>query len=79
MASIKVGDQTSSSSSSQQPPIMELDLPGFRFHPTEEELLDFYLKRMIHGNSKLPFEIIATINLYRYNPWELPGVIWFQF
>ncbi|THU58469.1 hypothetical protein C4D60_Mb03t14600 [Musa balbisiana] len=28
---------------------MELDLPAFRFHPTEEELLDFYLKRMIQG------------------------------
>ncbi|WOL18908.1 NAC domain-containing protein [Canna indica] len=52
---------------------MELDLPGFRFHPTEEELLDFYLKRMACGK-KLPFELISTINLYRYDPWELPGL-----
>uniref|UniRef100_A0A1D1Y9N0 Putative NAC domain-containing protein 94 n=1 Tax=Anthurium amnicola TaxID=1678845 RepID=A0A1D1Y9N0_9ARAE len=51
----------------------ELGLPGFRFHPTEEELLDFYLKGAVHGK-KLEFEIIPTINLYRYNPWELPGL-----
>lgn len=50
----------------------ELDLPGFRFHPTEEELLDFYLRRVVFGK-KLNFDIIGTINLYRYDPWELPG------
>ncbi|KAG2323229.1 hypothetical protein Bca52824_016442 [Brassica carinata] len=27
----------------------EIQLPGFRFHPTEEELLDFYLKNMVYG------------------------------
>lgn len=51
---------------------MELDLPGFRFHPTEEELLDFYLKGVVQGK-KLQLEIITTIHLYRYDPWELPG------
>jgi len=50
----------------------ELDLPGFRFHPTEEELLDFYLRRMVLGK-KLNFDIIGTINLYRHDPWELPS------
>ncbi|XP_074573607.1 NAC domain-containing protein 22-like [Curcuma longa] len=52
---------------------MELDLPGFRFHPTEEELLDFYLKGVVQGK-KLQLEIITTIHLYRYDPWELPGL-----
>ncbi|CAL9110468.1 unnamed protein product [Musa textilis] len=52
---------------------LEMDLPGFRFHPTEEELLDFYLRRMVQGK-KLQLEIIATINLYHYDPWELPGM-----
>ncbi|CAL9124941.1 unnamed protein product [Musa acuminata var. zebrina] len=50
-----------------------LDLPGFRFHPTEEELLDFYLKRMVLGK-KLQFDVITSINLYRHEPWELPGL-----
>ncbi|WOK94647.1 hypothetical protein Cni_G03352 [Canna indica] len=51
----------------------QLELPGFRFHPTEEELLDFYLKRMVQGK-KLHLEIITTVHLYRHDPWELPGL-----
>lgn len=49
-----------------------MDLPGFRFHPTEEELLDFYLKGAVHGK-KLQNQIIQTLNIYRHDPWELPG------
>ncbi|OAY65042.1 putative NAC domain-containing protein 94 [Ananas comosus] len=52
---------------------VQLDLPGFRFHPTEEELIDFYLRRVVHGK-KLNFDIIGTLNLYRYDPCELPGM-----
>ncbi|MQM15596.1 hypothetical protein Taro_048542 [Colocasia esculenta] len=52
---------------------LEMDLPGFRFHPTEEELLEFYLKGAVHGK-KLQPEIIRTLNLYRHDPWELPGM-----
>jgi hypothetical protein len=52
---------------------VEQDLPGFRFHPTEEELLDFYLDRMVHGK-KLHFDIIGTLNIYRHDPWDLPGM-----
>ncbi|CAL5050251.1 unnamed protein product [Urochloa decumbens] len=51
----------------------ELELPGFRFHPTEEELLEFYLKQVAHGK-KLKFDIIPTVQLYRHDPWELPGM-----
>ncbi|KAF8377731.1 hypothetical protein HHK36_031115 [Tetracentron sinense] len=51
----------------------ELDLPGFRFHPTEEELLDFYLKN-IHFGKKLRFDIIGFLNIYHHDPWELPGL-----
>ncbi|CAN6162631.1 unnamed protein product [Urochloa humidicola] len=51
----------------------ELELPGFRFHPTEEELLEFYLKQVAHGK-KLKFDIIPTVHLYRHDPWELPGM-----
>ncbi|KAG0473138.1 hypothetical protein HPP92_014546 [Vanilla planifolia] len=51
----------------------EMDLPGFRFHPTEEELLEFYLRRAAAGK-KLNFDIIATVNLYLYDPWDLPAL-----
>lgn len=50
----------------------ELELPGFRFHPTEEELLDFYLKNMVFGK-RLRFDIIGLRNIYHHDPWELPG------
>ncbi|KAF0902173.1 hypothetical protein E2562_014421 [Oryza meyeriana var. granulata] len=48
-------------------------LPGFRFHPTEEELLEFYLKQVVQGR-KLKFDIIPTVQLYRHDPRELPGL-----
>lgn len=51
----------------------EITLPGFRFHPTEEELLDFYLKNMVVGK-KLRFDVIGFLNIYHHNPWDLPGL-----
>ncbi|CAM8976066.1 unnamed protein product [Rhodiola kirilowii] len=51
----------------------ELELPGFRFHPTEEELLQFYLKNAIYGK-KLPFDVIGFLNIYHYEPSALPGM-----
>ncbi|KAK9064486.1 hypothetical protein SSX86_015868 [Deinandra increscens subsp. villosa] len=49
----------------------ELELPGFRFHPTEEELLGFYLKKMALGHNTR-FEVIGLLNIYLYDPWILP-------
>ncbi|KAL3643402.1 hypothetical protein CASFOL_014217 [Castilleja foliolosa] len=46
--------------------------PGFRFHPTDEELVVHYLKKKAAGDP-LPAAIITEINLYKYDPWELPG------
>lgn len=51
----------------------ELELPGFRFHPTEEELLEFYLKSVVLGK-RLRFDIIEFLNIYRHDPWDLPGL-----
>lgn len=53
--------------------IPELELPGFRFHPTEQELLEFYLKNMVTGRRDC-FGVIGFLNIYRYDPWELPGI-----
>ncbi|KAK4804548.1 hypothetical protein SAY86_004365 [Trapa natans] len=52
---------------------LRFDFPGFRFHPTEEELLDFYLKNTV--SKKNPgFEVIGILDIYRHDPWELPGL-----
>ena len=47
-------------------------MPGFRFHPTDEELVDFYLKRKIQQKS-LPIELIKQVDIYKYDPWDLPS------
>ncbi|CAL5378001.1 unnamed protein product [Camellia sinensis] len=57
----------------QQESTSELELPGFRFHPTEEELLSFYLKNIIFGK-KLGIDIIGFLNIYHHDPWDLPGL-----
>ncbi|XP_028768749.1 NAC domain-containing protein 86-like [Neltuma alba] len=46
--------------------------PGFRFHPTDEELVAYYLKRKINGH-KIELEIIPEVDLYKCEPWDLPG------
>lgn len=48
-------------------------MPGFRFHPTEEELVEFYLRRKVEGK-QFNVELITSLDLYRYDPWELPGM-----
>lgn len=62
-------DSTDSSSTSQHPQLP----PGFRFHPTDEELVVHYLKRKL-ASAPLPVAIIADIDLYKFDPWELPSM-----
>ncbi|GLT91197.1 hypothetical protein SLE2022_090970 [Rubroshorea leprosula] len=45
--------------------------PGFRFHPTDEELLGYYLKRKVEG-LEIELEVIPVIDFYKFDPWELP-------
>ncbi|KAJ8761120.1 hypothetical protein K2173_000799 [Erythroxylum novogranatense] len=47
--------------------------PGFRFHPTDQELIASYLKNKISFPSHPLVSIIADIDLYKFNPWELPA------
>ncbi|QCD87036.1 hypothetical protein DEO72_LG3g1567 [Vigna unguiculata] len=58
-----------SSTSSQQQPNLP---PGFRFHPTDEELVVHYLKKKV-DSVPLPVSIIADVDLYKFDPWELPA------
>ncbi|KAF6160030.1 hypothetical protein GIB67_033114 [Kingdonia uniflora] len=51
--------------------IDEIMLPGFRFHPTDEELVGFYLKRKIQQRP-LSIELIKQLDIYKYDPWDLP-------
>lgn len=46
--------------------------PGFRFHPTDEELVVQYLRRKALSYP-LPAAIIPEIDLLKFNPWDLPG------
>jgi hypothetical protein len=51
----------------------ELQLPpGFRFHPTDEELVTHYLCRRCAG-APIAVPIIAEIDLYKFDPWQLPS------
>jgi hypothetical protein len=50
-----------------------IELPGFRFHPTEQELVGFYLKRMVQGKLH-NFNFIPMLDLYRYDPWDLSSM-----
>ncbi|OVA10785.1 NAC domain [Macleaya cordata] len=43
---------------------------GFKFYPTEDELLVHYLAKKT-SNLPLPMNIIKEVNLYDYNPEEL--------
>lgn len=45
--------------------------PGFRFHPTDEELVSFYLNRRVKGIA-IEFDVIADVDLYKCEPWDLP-------
>jgi hypothetical protein len=46
---------------------------GYRFHPTEEEIICYYLKHKMNGRDSLVDDHIGEVDLYRRDPWELPG------
>nr|KAJ0187765.1 hypothetical protein LSAT_V11C900488590 [Lactuca sativa] len=50
-----------------------------RFHPTDEELVLYYLKRKMCGRS-LKLDIIGEVDVYKWDLEELPGYRqWFFF
>lgn len=44
--------------------------PGFRFHPTDEELVDYYLRKKVESR-KIDLDVIKDVDLYKIEPWDL--------
>lgn len=50
-----------------------LDLPpGFRFHPTDEEIITYYLTKKVK-NSGFSAIAIGEADLNKCEPWDLPS------
>lgn len=57
---------------------MEEMPPGFRFYPTEEELVSFYLTNKLQEQSTTTTNInrvIPLLHIYAFEPWQLPSTI----
>ncbi|MQL96253.1 hypothetical protein Taro_028931 [Colocasia esculenta] len=46
--------------------------PGFRFHPTDEELILHYLRNRA-ASLPCPVSVVAEVDIYKFDPWDLPG------
>ncbi|KAK4728970.1 hypothetical protein R3W88_021958 [Solanum pinnatisectum] len=44
--------------------------PGFRFHPTEEELVHYYLRKKV-ACEKIDLDVIRDVDLNKLEPWDI--------
>ncbi|TKY48668.1 NAC domain-containing protein 40 [Spatholobus suberectus] len=51
--------------------------PGFRFCPTDEELISFYLRKKLDGHEE-SVQVISEVELCKYEPWDLPAKSFIQ-
>ena len=56
-----------------EPPKEETLPPGFRFHPTDEELITYYLLNKL-SDANFTGKAIGDVDLNKCEPWELPGM-----
>lgn len=54
--------------------LMEQLPPGFRFYPTEEELITFYLHNKFYNQRSELDRVIPSIDIYNFEPSQLPGI-----
>lgn len=51
----------------------QIDMPpGFRFHPTDEELISHYLQPKVF-NALFSATAIGEVDLNKIEPWDLPS------
>ncbi|KAL6616424.1 hypothetical protein ACP70R_038694 [Stipagrostis hirtigluma subsp. patula] len=48
--------------------------PGYRFYPTEEELICFYLRNKLDGLRGDIERVIPVVDVYSVDPSQLPGI-----
>ncbi|KAI7757428.1 hypothetical protein M8C21_000478 [Ambrosia artemisiifolia] len=53
-----------------KPPPKSSLAPGFRFHPTDEELVRYYLRRKV-CRKPFRFHSLSETDVYKSEPWEL--------
>ncbi|KAK8951595.1 NAC domain-containing protein 21/22 [Platanthera zijinensis] len=53
--------------------VVSLLPPGFRFHPSDEELVNYYLYKKV-ANQKATQGTMVEVDLHTREPWELPEV-----
>ncbi|CAL9078302.1 unnamed protein product [Musa textilis] len=47
--------------------------PGYRFYPTEEELIGFYLRNKLeHRGEDMMEQVVPVAHVHRFDPWQLP-------
>nr|QOI08400.1 NAC043_7D.2 [Triticum aestivum] len=44
--------------------------PGFRFHPTEEEMLTYYLAKKV-ASQRIDLDVIPDVDLNKLEPWDI--------
>uniref|UniRef100_A0A1J3E7T9 NAC domain-containing protein 89 n=1 Tax=Noccaea caerulescens TaxID=107243 RepID=A0A1J3E7T9_NOCCA len=50
---------------------VSMAFPGFKFSPTDIELISYYLKNKMDGLER-SVEIIPELDIYNFEPWDLP-------
>jgi hypothetical protein len=48
--------------------------PGFRFHPTDEELVSYYLRKKVNMEA-FEADVIQEVDLNKLEPWDLHGIL----
>ncbi|OIW09354.1 hypothetical protein TanjilG_01325 [Lupinus angustifolius] len=51
--------------------------PGFRFCPTDEELISYYLRKKLDGHED-SVQVISEVELCNFEPWDLPAKSFIQ-
>ncbi|XP_010550583.1 PREDICTED: NAC domain-containing protein 101 isoform X2 [Tarenaya hassleriana] len=47
--------------------------PGYRFHPTDEELVDYYLRKKV-ACPGMELNVIKDVDLYKIEPWDIQQI-----